>query len=64
MYQDLRRQYYWSGMKQHVGDLFDNVSRVSKSRLRDTSSIRGNILEVGARHDGLCYPLATDTAET
>ena len=21
MYQDLRRQYYWSGMKRHVGDL-------------------------------------------
>ena len=20
MYRDLRRQYYWSGMKQHVGD--------------------------------------------
>ena len=20
MYQDLRRQYYWSGMKRHVGD--------------------------------------------
>ena len=22
MYQDLRRQYYWSGMKRHVGDFF------------------------------------------
>ena len=22
MYRDLRRQYYWSGMKRHVGDLF------------------------------------------
>ena len=21
MYQDLRRQYYWSGMKRHVGDV-------------------------------------------
>ena len=21
MYQDLRRQYYWSGMKRHVGDI-------------------------------------------
>ena len=22
MYRDLRRQYYWSGMKRHVGDFF------------------------------------------
>ena len=22
MYQDLRRQYYWSGMKKHVVDFF------------------------------------------
>ena len=22
IYQDLRRQYYWSGMKRHVGDFF------------------------------------------
>ena len=30
MYRDLRRQYYWSGMKRHVGILFDGVSRVSR----------------------------------
>ena len=30
MYHDLRRQYYWRGMKRHVGDLFDDVSRVSR----------------------------------
>ena len=32
MYQDLRRQYYWSGMKRHVGD-FVHVSCVSRLRL-------------------------------
>ena len=37
MYQDLRRQYYWSGMKRHVGDLFDDVSRVSRLRLSTRS---------------------------
>ena len=31
MYQDLRRQYYCSGMKRHVGALFDDVSHVSAS---------------------------------
>ena len=30
MYQDLHRQYYWSGMKRHVGDLCNDVSRVSR----------------------------------
>ena len=29
-----------------------------------TSTIRGSGVEVGARHDGLCDPLATDTTET
>ena len=37
MYQDLRRQYYWSGMKRHVEDLFDDVSRVSRLRLSTRS---------------------------
>ena len=49
--------------------LFDDVSRVNRSRLsirtsRATSAIRGSGLEVGACHDELCDPLATDTAET
>ena len=30
MYHDLRCQYYWSGMKRHVGTLFDDVSRVNR----------------------------------
>ena len=30
MYHDLRRQYYLSGMKRHVGILCDDVSRVSR----------------------------------
>ena len=34
MYHDLRCQYYWSGKKRHVGDLFDDVSCVNKLRLR------------------------------
>ena len=29
-----------------------------------TSAIRGSRVEVGACHDGLCDPLATDTVET
>ena len=33
MYHDLHRQYYWRGMKRHVGDFSDGVSRASKSRL-------------------------------
>ena len=37
MYQDLRRQYYWSGMERHVGDFFDDVSRVSRLRLSTRS---------------------------
>ena len=37
MYQDLRRQYCWSGMKRHVGDFFDDVSRVSRLRLSTRS---------------------------
>ena len=37
MYQDLRRQYYWSGMKRHVGTLCDDVSRVSRLRLSTRS---------------------------
>ena len=37
MYHDLRRQYYWRGMKRHVGILFDDVSRVNRLRV----SIRG-----------------------
>ena len=37
MYQDLHCQYYWSGMKRHVGDLFDDVSRVSRLRLSTRS---------------------------
>ena len=37
MYQDLRRQYYWSGMKRHVGDFVDDVSRVSRLRLSTRS---------------------------
>ena len=36
-YHDLRHQYYWSGMKRHVGILSDGVSRASRSR----PSIRG-----------------------
>ena len=37
MYQDLRRQYYWSGMKRHVGTLFNDVSCVSRLRLSTKS---------------------------
>ena len=37
MYQDLRRQYYWSGMKKHVGTLFDDVSCVNRLRLSTRS---------------------------
>ena len=37
MYQDLRCQYYWSRMKRHIGDLFDDVSCVSKLRLSTKS---------------------------
>ena len=37
MYQDLRRQYYWSEMKRHVGDFVRNVSRVSRLRLSTRS---------------------------
>ena len=37
MYQDLRCQYYWSGMKRHVGTLFDDVSHVSRLRLSTRS---------------------------
>ena len=29
MYQDLRRQYYWSGMKRHIGGLCSTMSHVS-----------------------------------
>ena len=29
MYRDFRSQYYWSGMKRHLGTLFDDASRVS-----------------------------------
>ena len=29
MYQDLRRQYYLSGMKRHVGDFFLTMSHMS-----------------------------------
>ena len=32
MYRGLRRQYYYSGLKRHVGDFVDDVSRVSSSR--------------------------------
>ena len=28
MYHDLRSQYYWSGMKRHVGDFFPTVFHV------------------------------------
>ena len=30
MYQDLRHQYYWSGMKRHVGGLCATMSHVSR----------------------------------
>ena len=31
MYHDLRRQYYWNGMKKHVGEFFFvDISRVNK----------------------------------
>ena len=36
-YQDLRRQYYWSAMKRHVGDLFDDVLHVNRLRLSTRS---------------------------
>ena len=37
MYQDLNLQYYWSGMKRHVGDFVDDVSRANKLRLSTRS---------------------------
>ena len=37
MYQDLRCQYYWSGMKRHVWDFVNDVSRVSRLRLSTRS---------------------------
>ena len=37
MYRDLRRQYYWSRMKRHVGDFVNDVSRVNKLRLSTRS---------------------------
>ena len=64
MYCDLRHQYYWSGMKRHVGDLFDGVSHAIMSRLsRATPAIRDSGVKVGAHHDGLCDSLAMDVAE-
>ena len=33
MYQDLHRQYYWSGMKRHVGDFVRRCLLVSRLRL-------------------------------
>ena len=32
MYHDLRRQYYRSGMKKHIGDFFWSMSNVSTSK--------------------------------
>ena len=33
MYRDLRCHYYWSGIKQHVGDFFSTMSHVSAGLL-------------------------------
>ena len=37
MYQDLHRQYYWSGMKRHVGDFVRRCLTVSRLRLSTRS---------------------------
>ena len=37
MYQDLCRQYYWSGMKRHVGDFIRRCLSVSRLKLSTRS---------------------------
>ena len=39
-------------------------AQVGAGYFRATSTIGGGLVEVGARHDGFCDPLVTDTART
>ena len=59
MYHDLHRQYYWSGMKKHVGDY---VRRCLMKHQRSAGLLQP--LEVpewkGTCYDGLCDPFTTD----
>ena len=69
MYQDLRRQYYWSGMKRHVGDFVRRclTCQQVKAEYQKPAGLLQPLevaeWEVGSRHDGLCDPLATDATE-
>ena len=64
MYHDLYHQYYWSGMKRHVGDFVRRCltcQQVKAEHQRPARLLQP--LEV-AEHDGFCDPLATDTTGT
>ena len=66
MYRDLRRQYYWSGMKKHVGDFVRwclPCQQVKAEHQRLAGLLQH--LEVfeqkwGTYHDGFCDSLSTD----
>ena len=67
MYRDLRRQYYWSGMKRHVGDFVRRCLKCQQVKV-EHQMLAGllqplEIVEVGAHHDGLCDSLTTDIAK-
>ena len=69
MYRDLRRQYYWSGMKRHVGDFVQRCLRCQQVKVKHhkpaglLQPLEVAKWEVGARHDGLCDPLSMDVAK-
>ena len=69
MYRDLRHLYYWSEMKRNVADFVQRcltcqqVKAKHQKPIGATPTFGSSRVKVGARHDGLCDPPATDTAE-
>ena len=55
MYHDLRRQYYWSGMKKQVEDYFRRCLTCQQIKAEHQR-------EMGTCHNGLYDPLTTDIA--
>ena len=61
LYHDLRRQYYWSGMKKHVGDFVRQclICQQVKFECQRLARLLQPV-EVGAYHNGFYDSLTTD----
>ena len=66
MYRDLRRQYYWSGMKRHVRDFVPRCltcQQVKAKHQRPVGLFQPLEVAEWKYHDGFCDSLATDIEE-